>query len=237
MERKKSKALTILALGLIFMIAFTVVAFQILFWQNSDLSVDIVSDSDEDSNEVVISVQNTAGATLLFYENAEMTGKIEYLSEDGWVEYCDVSYTNGNVNAFSQQYGGIFAELAPGESWDVAIPEDKVSEMENGTYRVVFTYITADNYKDYLDDAFDDRDIISDESNTVSDTLDATDSGIIGIVDKEDDEDDEEKESFFAESESKVFIKTFEYVASVQISNNIDNESERIPIVIRPEAY
>ena len=60
MERKKSKTLTILALGLIFMIALTVLAFQVLFWLQSDLSVDIVSGSNEDCNEVVFSVQNTA---------------------------------------------------------------------------------------------------------------------------------------------------------------------------------
>ncbi len=231
MERKKSKTLTILALGLMFMLALTVLAFQVLFWLQSDLSVDIVSGSNEDCNEVVFSVQNTAGATLLFYENADMTGKIEYLSEDGWVEYCDVSYTYKNASALSQQYGGVFAELEPGETWDVVIPEDKVEGMENGTYRVVFTYITAINYEDYLDDAFDDRNTESEASGTESDSIDTSSE----ISDVSLNEEDEEKEKFIAESRSKVFIKTFDYVSSTNTTSATTDESEQGPIIIRPE--
>lgn len=136
------------------MLAFTALAVQVLLWQSQDISVAIVSETEEGSQEVIISVRNTAGSTLLFYENAEMTGKIEYLSDEGWVEYCDVSYTSGNAQAVSKLYGGTFAELEPGEDWNVEVPEDKVAGMKNGTYRIKMTYVTEKKYNEYLENAY-----------------------------------------------------------------------------------
>ena len=127
-------------------------AFQVVLWKGQDISVDIVSETEEGSNEVTISVRNTAGSTLLFYESDEMTGKIEYLSEDGWVEYCDLSYTSGNASAVSKLYGETFAELEPGENWQVTVPADKVAGMKNGTYRIKMTYITEKRYNKYLNE-------------------------------------------------------------------------------------
>ncbi len=132
------------------MVGFTCLAVQVLMWQSQDISVDIVSENQTGNQEVTISIRNTAGSTLLFYENAEITGKIEYLSENGWVEYCDVSYTAGNAKAISQLYGGTFAELEPGEGWNLSVPEDKVADMKNGTYRIKMTYITEKNYNKYM---------------------------------------------------------------------------------------
>ena len=139
------------------MIGFTVLAVQVILWQNQDISVDIVSENETGTQEVTISIKNTAGSTLLFYENAEMTGKIEYLSESGWVDFCDVSYTMSNVNAISQLYGGTFAELEPGEDWNISVPEDKIADMQNGTYRIKMTYITEKNYNKYLEMSYKKR--------------------------------------------------------------------------------
>ncbi len=200
------------------MIGFSVLAFQLVLWQSADLSVSIVSETDDENREVNISVLNTAGSTLLFYENDQVTGKIEYLSEDGWIEYCDVCYTAGNAQAISPQYGGTFAELAPGEDWNVTIPEDKVAGMQDGTYRIKMTYITEKNYNAYLEEAYraetsmdesemSDSDISSDVSNDGS--------GFINTAGKVE---APKKDKFLAESKSEVFIKTFEYTAPVNAS-------------------
>lgn len=212
--------MAILALALAFMIAFTVGAFYVLFWQSNDISVSIVSETDEGNNEVTISVLNTAGATLLFYENAEMTGKIEYLSDEGWVEFCDVSYTATNTEAISTLYGGTFAELEPGEDWDVTVPEDKIAEMQNGTYRIKMTYITEKEYNLYLDEAFENRNNESEESE-IENEVELPDkspiSGMIPVTENPDEETEEqeilEEEDFLAESRCEVFVKTFEYTA------------------------
>lgn len=226
-----------LTLALIFMIGFTVLAVQVILWQSQDISVAIVSETEEGSKEVTISVRNTAGSTLLFYENTEMTGKIEYLSEEGWVEYCDVSYTTGNAQAISQLYGGTFAELEPGEDWSVTVPEDKVAGMKNGTYRIKMTYVTEKKYNEYLDSAFENRlesdeaeeitvsedaseDISTDVSEEISDVVpeeskeDNFFAGLIptfGIADGEEEDDEIIEEEYLAASVSEVFIKTFEY--------------------------
>lgn len=214
-----------------------------LLWQSRDISVDIVSETEEGSNEVIISVRNTAGSTLLFYENAEVTGKIEYLSKDGWVEYCDVSYTAGNADAVSKLYDGTFAELEPGEDWNVSVPEDKVAGMANGTYRIKMTYVTEKKYKEYLQDSLSNESIanesavsedfseVSEEiSDAVSEDISAevseqetkqpeNDNFFAGIIPtfkndgKEEVSVEEINESFLAESISEVFVKTFEYIA------------------------
>ncbi len=202
------------------MIAFTVMAFSIIMWQSEDLSVDIVSKPDKENGNVVISVLNTAGSTLLFYESNEMTGKIEYLTEDGWVEFCDVCYTTGNSNAFSPQYGGNFAELEPGENWSVRVPNDKVSEMQDGTYRVKLTYITKDRYEKYLELSYENRFVSSEVIDDNVSNLD-TESGFTEIAGNVDMSEQEIKENFIAEAESQVFIKTFEYVAPKNASSDI----------------
>lgn len=206
----------ILSFALIVLIAFSVLAIQLILWQSADISVSIVSETDNGKGEVTISVLNTAGSTLLFYENAEIAGKIEYLSESGWVEYCDVSYTANNVEAMSSQYGGVFAELQPGESWTVAVPEEKISGMKNGTYRIKMTYITEKNYANYLDKAFDKNEkdgvkpvIVPDESSDM-DRLDFR--PVVDIKDPKE-EYKEEDDKFLAESFSEVYIETFEYTA------------------------
>jgi hypothetical protein len=208
------------------MIGLTVLAVQVLLWQSQDISVAIVSETEEGSKEVIISVRNTAGSTLLFYENAEMTGKLEYLSKDGWVEYCDVSYTSDNANAVSQQYGGVFAELAPGEDWDVSIPKEVVSTMKSGTYRVKFTYISEKKYNEYLESAFANK-TSENESIDVSDVSEGDVSfptnGFLPLVGMGAALDDvSEDEEFLASSKSEVFLKTFEYDIDEDIIDRVD---------------
>jgi hypothetical protein len=210
------------------MIAFTVMAFSIIMWQSNDLSVDIVNNADKDNN-IVISVLNTAGSTLLFYESEKLTGKIEYLTDDGWVEYCDVCYTTGNTSAFSHQYGGNFAELEPGENWDVAIPKNKVAEMKDGTYRIKLTYITKDKYEKYLELSYKNR-FTNSESKDISDYV-KPNGGLTEIAGDIDTSGQEIKENFIAEAESHVFIKTFEYVAAT------NSASEHVSVYSDTESF
>lgn len=223
-----------LVLALLFMIGFTALAVQVILWQSQDISVAIVSETEEGSKEVTISVKNTAGSTLLFYENSEMTGKIEYLSDNGWVEYCDIYYTTGNATAFSQLYGGTFAELEPGEDWQVTVPEEIVAGMQNGTYRIKMTYVSEKNYNNYLETLYENRNNestaeesenennLSEESEAGVSEAEKEDNGIFGdfayIFGTDDEigenEDETLEEEFLASSVSEVFVKTFEYEAS-----------------------
>jgi len=231
------------------MIGFTVLAFQVVLWKGQDISVDIVSETEEGSNEVTISVRNTAGSTLLFYESDEMTGKIEYLSEDGWVEYCDLSYTSGNASAVSKLYGETFAELEPGENWQVTVPADKVAGMKNGTYRIKMTYITEKRYNKYLDEqsestndeseeesldisideSAEDIGNDSEESNEITseNTIDNIIQPIIG-TDNVDNDEVSFVEEYIAEAESEVFIKTFEYESAEDFVSEISFEKRTI---------
>ncbi len=207
----------ILSLALIVMIAFSVLAVQLILWQSADISVSIVSENDNGKNEVTISVLNTAGSTLLFYENTEVAGKIEYLSDSGWVEYCDVSYTAYNTGAFSSQYGGTFAELQPGENWKVSVPEDKIAGMTNGTYRIKMTYITEKNYNAYLNDAFNKNNAESSKKPNVKPetTPNPNVNGLKPVVNSEisESEDISKEERFLAEGLSEIYVETFEYFA------------------------
>ncbi|MBR5779294.1 MAG: hypothetical protein IKY21_01560 [Clostridia bacterium] len=235
-----------LVLAFVFMILFTVLAVQVLLWQSQDISVDIVSDAEEGSNEVTISVKNTAGTVLLFHENDEMTGKIEYLSNDGWVEYCDVYYTRGNANAVSQQYSGTFAELEPGEDWQITIPEEKVAGMQNGTYRIKLAYVTETKYKKYLksqnqeiivdesalssDEESSDISIDEELSEAVTDESDSV-SDEMAEISEEDSEislDESVKEEFIASSVSEIFVKNFEYVSQKDFISDISFDERNI---------
>lgn len=224
-------------------------AFQVVLWKGQDISVDIVSETEEGSNEVTISVRNTAGSTLLFYESDEMTGKIEYLSEDGWVEYCDLSYTSGNASAVSKLYGETFAELEPGENWQVTVPADKVAGMKNGTYRIKMTYITEKRYNKYLDEqsestndeseeesldisideSAEDIGNDSEESNEITseNTIDNIIQPIIG-TDNVDNDEVSFVEEYIAEAESEVFIKTFEYESAEDFVSEISFEKRTV---------
>ncbi len=225
------------------MLTFSVAAIQVVLWQSKDLAVNIVSEDDEGNNEVTISVSNKAGSTLLFYENDQVSGKIEYLSEDGWVEYCDVCYTANNAQAISPEYGGTFAELAPGEDWDIVIPSDKVAGMQTGTYRIKMTYITKNKYTKYLNNAYDeyryeiesgieseDESDIYDESE-IENNSDAINenSGFANMNGNNEnnviDNKNEKSEEFLASSQSEVFIQTFEYVAPEQLIRAIGDDS------------
>ncbi len=209
------------------MISFTVLAFEVVLWQSSDISVSIVSNPDTDgtgNGDVSISVLNTAGSTLLFYENAEMSGKIEYLGEQGWEEYCDISYTADNATAISREYGGLFAELEPGESWKVSVPEEAIIGMQNGTYRIKMTYISAKKFKQYMNSAFENRNDSEASESDISGDLPLEESeAVIGsdfeginnsLPQKPEDAEESEPEKFLAASLSEVFVKTFDFTAS-----------------------
>jgi len=236
------------------MIGFTFLAVQVVLWQNQDISVDIVSENETGNQEVSISIRNTAGSTLLFYENAEMTGKIEYLSKNGWVEYCDVSYTSGNAEAISQLYGGTFAELEPGENWQLSIPEDKVAEMKNGTYRIKMTYITEKNYNKYLELSYKQHNKVEsnvskenensgvskkpDSDKQISDSKktnsESNGNQFFGELDATVDTsfevtDSVSEEEFLAASESEVFIKTFDIEISEDFVGTISIEGRSAP--------
>ena len=145
----------ILALAFLFLTGVTVAAVEVILWQSADISVSIVSKPSEgDHCPVKISVLNTAADTLLFYEGDELSAKVEYYTGEKWEDFCDITYTDGNVKAISQQYSGIFAELEPGDVWSITIPESKTREMKAGRYRIRMTYITENDYRDYIDDSF-----------------------------------------------------------------------------------
>ena len=215
--------LTILALGLDFMIAVTYLAVQVILWQSADISVSIVSEETiEGSNEVTISVLNTAGSTLLFHENTDLTGRLEFLTTEGWVKYCDISYTNGNVSAISQKYGGTFAELSPGEDWEVSVPADMIEGMENGTYRIVMTYVTEDKYNEYIDSEYKNKDVLSESDESVSKVPQN------GLKPMNNANIKNPKEKFLAQSISEVFIKTFEFESAEKFVKAISIADEHI---------
>lgn len=229
------------------MISFTVLAYELVLWQSSDISVSIVSNADIDGKgDVSISVLNTAGSTLLFYENPEVSGMIEYLSDKGWVKYCDISYTTDNTKAISPQYGGLFAELKPGEVWKVSVSEDAVEGMKNGTYRIKMTYITAKNFKRYIDNAFENRNIGSENQNSEN-SKDAVirdgeasvnpdayaDSFVFPLknnanVNGKAPKATEEKEEFLAASLSEVYVKVFDFSGSEDIVSAISIDDDDI---------
>ncbi len=188
---------------------------QLVLWQGKDISVSIVSESEDGHSEVTISVLNTAGSTLLFYENSEICGKLEYLSDNGWVEYSDICYSYGNVNAISQKYGGTFAELAPGEDWKLSVPESVLSNMKDGTYRIKMTYITEDDFDDYLNTKFEDKDNESSEEKA--------EGGFVNMFLPLARPSAEEKieESYIAESISEIYIEIFEYEAPEDFMDSI----------------
>jgi hypothetical protein len=244
MERKKSTVLTILTLALLFMFVLTFLAAQVIMWQSQDISVAINSETEEGSKEVTISVLNTAGSTLLFYENDEITGKIEYLSDQGWIEYCDISYTEGNETAVSQLYKGTFAELEPGENWNVIVPEEKVSDMKSGTYRIKMTYITEKNYNRYLDDEL--SKLLEGSKESLEESVEEESEDEIGEESEQDngflrpifgnnamaqpETSSSEQDEFLASSYSEVFVKVFEYeipedfVSEISFENISDGE-------------
>lgn len=205
MNRSKIKTLSILFAVFAVMIAISALVVQFVIMNGMNISVNIESQADENGGEVTISVLNTAGSTLLFYENDEITGKIEYLSDNGWVEYCDVRYTEGNADAVSHQYGGAFAELDPGEDWEVVVPEQAVSRMENGTYRIIMTYITEDNYTEFLEDTYLQKQ--EEQGHPVFNTSE---------------ESDDAAEDTVVQSEHEVFIQTFEFSAPEPVIDKIN---------------
>lgn len=145
----------ILALAFLILTGITVAAVEVILWQSADISVSIVSKpSGGDSCPVRISVLNTAADTLLFYEGDALSAKVEYYSGEKWEDFCDITYTDGNLKAISQQYCGVFAELEPGDVWSITIPEAEAREMKAGRYRIRMTYITENDYRGYIDASF-----------------------------------------------------------------------------------
>ena len=212
------------------MLLFSGMAIQLLLWQGADISVSIESDTEYGNGEVTISVLNTAGSTLLFYENAEMSGKIEYLGDEGWVEYCDVSYTADNASAVSSQYGGTFAELQPGESWKVSVPEDKISGMKGGTYRIKMTYITEKKYNSYVEDKFEDENfkpIHPPVGSDASSDFNGGDLRPISGINKNNNK-VTQKDDFLAESLSEVYVETFEFTKPDGIVEEISFDESNI---------
>ncbi len=204
------------------MIGFTALTVNLVLWQGNDISVSIVSESDNGHNEVTISVLNTAGSTLLFYENSKVCGKLEYLSENGWVEYSDICYSYGNAGAISQKYGGTFAELAPGEDWTVSVPEHVLVNMEDGTYRIKMTYIIKEDFDEYLETKFTDKD---------KDDLDEEkkNNGFVNtFLPLSRPVNNDTEENFIAESISEVYTETFKYEAPEDFLDSISFDNSVI---------
>lgn len=184
------------------MLTFTVLAVEVMIWQSNDISVSIDTTSKETKKDLSITVRNTAGLTLLFFENRYISGCVEYLNGDEWERFCDISYTSQNVNAISQRYAGVFAELNPGENWSISIPDDAKSKMVPGTYRIKLTYTTASDYKSYQDKKF--KELLendgdgTDEDSVVSDAAPDASPAF-------------EEEGHFDSVRSEVFVKIFEY--------------------------
>ncbi len=191
----------ILVFALLFLLTFTVLAVEVIIWQSNDISVSIDTDSKETQQELSITVKNTAGLTLLFFENQCINGCIEYLNGNQWEKFCDIYYTTENINAISQQYAGVFAELNPGEDWSVSISDDDKARMIPGTYRIKLTYTTASDYKKFLDKKYS---ALSDISSDNTDAVDfSNDTGSDNEV--------SQSENVFESIRSEVFVKTFEF--------------------------
>lgn len=209
----------ILVFALIVMLTMTVFAVEVIIWQSNDISVSIDSASKEEKNDLQISVLNTAGLTLLFFENPCKNGRLEYLDNDEWVDFCEISYTKGNMSAISQQYAGMFAELNPGETWKITVPETAISEMKPGTYRIVMTYTTVADYKTYLNSVYEST--LSVSSEEMSDEIS------LPILTSDDTTYDESSLSEpFTGIKSETFIKTFDFGQSDARSRFSIDESD-----------
>ena len=211
------------------MLTISVLAVEVIIWQSNDISVNIDSSTDKETEDLRISVLNTAGLTLLFFDNPYINGKIEYYNGETWEKFMDISYTDGNINAISPQYAGVFAELNPGETWKITIPKKMTANMKAGKYRVNLTYTTVSDYKKFISSKFNtgisnlnlqaenDQTLVSDSADfefLESDSLaaDTDNSNISDVSDVSDEEISEDRP--FDDLKCEVFLKTFEYEVS-----------------------
>ena len=227
--------MAVLAFALLFMLGFTLLAFSVLKWQSADISVSIVSEetNDETSGSVKISVVNTAGSKLLFYKSNNVKGKIEYYKGDEWVDFCEVEYDTSKDK--TADYSDMFAQLDPGEEWTISVPEDTVSKMEAGKYRVVMTYISEKKYNDYIEESaqtdkseakthkfapdlrFEFAEYEAPEKLEDESFFEKIAERFLAFVGGED-----EDESYPAQAKSEVFVKTFEFDAGTHFEASTD---------------
>lgn len=185
-----------------------------LLRQGQEVKISVETPGKEFTESVTFTVSNVLGIDILIDERKESCAMLQFNRDGEWEDVCEIRFVQEDSAVLSVKYGGMYAHLAPGMELKYCLDEKILSSMTSGEYRIAVSYISEEEYLEYLQERGEeiDRSLeealengeVSEETEIPEETEESADS----VQDAETEEEDVDS----PEPKTQVFYKEFVFV-------------------------
>ena len=215
--KSKRRALAFLLTFLCFL-AFGGICFlagSLLLRQGQEVKISVETPGEEFTESVTFTVSNILGIDILIDERKDSCAMLQFYRDGEWEDVCEIRFVREDSTVLSVKYGGMYAHLAPGMELKYCLDEEILSAMTSGEYRIAVSYISEEEYLEYLQEraeAIDESlEEVSREEEVSEEEVSAEESKETAEDDADIDGTDEGEAS--PQPEVQIFYKEFVFVS------------------------
>ena len=187
---------------------------SLLLRQGQEVKISVETPGEEFTESVTFTVSNILGIDILIDEREDSCAMLQFNRDGEWEDVCEIRFVREDSTVLSVKYGGMYAHLAPGMELKYCLDEKILSGMTSGEYRIAVSYISEEEYLEYLqeraqtiDESLED---VSAGEEVSEEEVSAEESREM-IQEEEDAEVDTKEES--PQPEVQIFYKEFVFVS------------------------
>ena len=190
---------------------------SLLIHQGQEVKISVETPGEEFTESVTFTVSNVLGIDILIDERRESCAMLQYNRDGVWEDVCEIRFVREDSAVLSVKYGGMYAHLAPDMELRYCLDEKILSSMTSGEYRIAVSYISEEEYLEYLQERAAEIDASLAETSEESDVSEETET------DEESAEEvleEEEEEETFSQPQVQIFYKEFVFVGRQETSGH-----------------
>ena len=123
---------------------------SLLLRQGQEVKISVETPGEEFTESVTFTVSNILGIDILIDERRDSCAMLQFNRDGEWEDVCEIRFVRENSAVLSVKYGGMYAHLAPGKELKYCLDEKILSTMTSGEYRIAVSYISEEEYLEYL---------------------------------------------------------------------------------------
>jgi hypothetical protein len=214
--KPRRRALAFLLTSLCFLLfgGICFLAGSLLIRQGQEVKISVETPGEEFTESVTFTVSNVLGIDILIDERRESCAMLQYNREGVWEDVCEIRFVRENSAVLSVKYGGMYAHLAPGMELKYCLDEKILSTMTSGEYRIAVSYISEEEYLEYLQERAAEIDAALAESSDEDESREETETDEESV--EEVPETEEEEPSL--QPQVQIFYKEFLFVGRQETS-------------------
>ncbi len=207
--RKRAVAFLLTFLCFLLFGGICFLAGSLLLHQGQEVVISVETPGTEFTESVTFTVSNVLGIDILVDERKESCAMLQFNRDGEWEDVCEIRFIQEDSAVLSVKYGGMYAHLAPGMELTYCLDEKILSSMTSGEYRIAVSYISEEEYLEYLQERAEEIDRSLAEASEERESSEETEAA---EESEESDTPETEEEVESPKPEVQIFYKEFVFI-------------------------